>query len=144
VHVAEPHAGCIVQQRERSCGTFVVAEVETRVDAPRAAGETVSATSSDTELEDERRRRVPDNDLVLVVKLDVPTAPGSADRLPSHRRAARAAAVGEDVLRSSEVDSKMLARYLMRRGGLDQVDIIERRCQASATVCGRHVAGLEQ
>ncbi len=69
--------------------------------------------SVDTKPEDERRPRVPNSDLVLVVKLGVPTTPVSADRLPVDSRSAHAAAIGEDERPLSEVDQEVLARHDM-------------------------------
>ena len=67
----------------------------------------------DMKLEDERRSRAPNSDLVLVVKLGVPTAPVSADGLPVDSRSAHAAAIGEAKLPLSEVDQEVLARHVI-------------------------------
>ena len=91
----------------------------------------LSQLEFDAKLEDERRSRAPNSDPVLVVKLGVPTAPVSADRLPVDSRSAHAAAIGEDELPLSKVDQEVLARHhvIELQDRLDQVNIIQLRCQ---------------
>ena len=79
----------------------------------------------------------------MVVKHGVPTTTVSADSPPVDSRAAYAAAIGEDERPLNESDPKMLARHVKGQTVLDQVNIIDLRCQPPAAIHGRPHLGRE-